>query len=273
MNRFLSVLSFFMILFSFPHHSPALDYPLDIQRIIDKNEIVVALYERDQLPFFKVDKNGDLQGFDIELAKGIAAELGVNVRFNRKAKTFNETVDLVVRGEADIVISKLSKTLARAKKVFYTKPYIVLRKGLLINRLRMAQAKKGRSSEQFIKNLTGMLGVIAGTSYVGFAKTMFPHVEIIEYPTWEEVVDAVTHGKVIAAFRDELELKKVIKHKPNAIINLQTVIFEDTKDPIAIAVSSDAPHLLFWLNLYLDTKNIDINADKLLDRFQFMFED
>jgi len=163
------------------------DYPPDIQKIIDRNKIVVAMYENDQPPFFKVNGDGQLNGFDIELARDIAKELGVEVEFNRSAKTFNQTVDMVVNKEADIVISKLSRTLVRSKRVLFTKPYITLRKGLLANRLRLAQATREIETTEFIKNLTGDIGVVSGSSYVGYAKQMFPKANIKEYPNWKRL--------------------------------------------------------------------------------------
>ena len=112
--------AFFLVLIFSSIALGADDYPPDIQKIISRNKLIVALHKEDQAPFFKVDRNGDLQGFDIELAKGIAQELGVDVEFNRDAASFNETVDIVLRKDADIVISKLSATLSRSKKVFFT---------------------------------------------------------------------------------------------------------------------------------------------------------
>ncbi|MCP3927353.1 MAG: amino acid ABC transporter substrate-binding protein [Desulfobacterales bacterium] len=244
------------------------DYPADIQKIVDKKKIVIAMYEHDQSPFFMKSKNGELVGFDVDLAKGIANELGVEVVFNRSAKSFNETVELVIDKKADIVISKLSRTLSRSKKVLFTKPYIVLRKGLLVNRLRLAQSKKGVSTFKFIKNFTGDLGVMADSSYVGFAKKMFPNAKIVEFALWEEITAAVIDGRVTAGFRDELEIKKIIKSASDQVIKLQSIVFKDTKDPIAIAVSSDARHLRFWLNQYLDTLSQDITADNLLEKFK-----
>ena len=102
------------------------DYPPDIKRIIDRKKLIVAVVESNHPPFFTVSsKTGKMCGFDVELAEGIAAGLGVELEFNRDAKTFNELVDIVSRHEADIVISKLSLTLTRSKKVLYSNPYIV----------------------------------------------------------------------------------------------------------------------------------------------------
>lgn len=222
----------------------------------------------DMPPFFVVCKDGNLAGFDVDLAKDIAKELGIAVEFNRKAKTFDGVIDLIIRGEADIGISKLSRTLSREKKVSFTNPYIVLRQGLQINRLRLAQAKKGRQTEEFIRNFEGELGVLAASSYVEYAKRKFPKATLKEYDNLDNFIKAVTQGDVIAIFRDELEIKKVINCKPKLALKLQSVVFKDTKDQIAIAVSPECPHLLYWLNVYLDFKNIKINANMLLHRYQ-----
>jgi len=239
----------------------------DIQRIIDKKMIIIAMLEKDQPPFFMKNEDDSLVGFDVELARGIAKELGVKAVFNRTSKTFDGTVDLVVNRQADIAISKLSITLSRAQKVLFTHPYVVLRKALLINQLNFAKAVKGQDQIDFIKNLRGDLGVLAASSYVGFAKKMFPHVEIHEFKQWEDLVTAVEKGEILAVFRDELEIKKVVRNNHYSVLKLQTVAFKDTKDPIAMAVSPDCRHLLFWLNLYLDSLNMDMDADKLLDKY------
>jgi len=247
------------------------EFPPDIQKIIDRKQIVIAMFEQDQPPFFRVSSEGKLEGFDVELGRGIAAALGVEAVFNRTSKTFNGTVDLVVNKEADIVISKLSKTLTRSKKVYFTQPYVVLRKGLLINRLKLAQLKKGKSTEEVIQSLNGDIGVIEGSSYVGFGKQMFPNASVIEYPRWESITDAVISGEIVAGFRDELEIKKILKSASNQVIKLQSVVFKDTKDTIAIAVSHDSQHLLYWLNQYLDSIDSNMTASKLLDRYSYMF--
>lgn len=272
LSRFLNrlLLSIFVIFSSTIY---AGDYPHDIQRILNNKRIVIAMFEQDQPPFFRTSDKGELEGFDIELGKGIANALGVEAIFDRSPKTFNGTIDLVVNKNADIVISKLSKTLERSKKVLFTKPYVILRKGLLVNRLKLAQQKQGKSTSESIKTLTGKIGVIAGSSYVDFSRRMFPNTSIVEFSRWEEITSAVSQGELVAGFRDELEIKRFLKSSLNQAITLQSVVFKDTKDPIAIAVSADSRHLLYWLNEYLDSLNNNITADKLLDRYSYMFKE
>ena len=90
-----------------------------------------------------LNPRGELYGVYIALAKDIAAKLGVALEFNRNAKTFKELTEMVARGDVDVdvVISVLSRTLDRAKSISFTKPYVVLRQALLVNRVEAT--KKG----------------------------------------------------------------------------------------------------------------------------------
>jgi ABC-type amino acid transport substrate-binding protein len=243
------------------------EYPAGIDKIIKRGKLIVAMVKKDHPPFFMAEEDGKLTGNDVHIATAIARELKVKLEINRDAQTFNELIPIVCSGKADMAISKLSKTLIRSKKILYSEPYIVLRKALLMNRLKFAQKKAGRRAIEFIKHLTGKVGVIKGTSYVEFAKRMFPKAEIVTFDSWGEVVNAVSQGEILAAFRDELEIKKVLREMPNASLTLQSVVFKDTKDPIAIAIAHDKPHLCYWLNHFINEKNLKTNVDKLLDNY------
>jgi polar amino acid transport system substrate-binding protein len=247
------------------------DYLPGIQRIKDKGIIVVAMLNEDQPPFFMTNKKGELYGLDVRIGKDIAKELGVKIEFNRKAKTFDEVIDLVVRKEADVALSQISKTLKRSEKVLFTNPYIVLRKGLLINRLKMAQTKEDEDPIEFMIHLKGDIGVIAASSYVYFARSMFPGATIREFKTGKDIITALKKGTILAAFRDEVEIKKIIRADPGISLKVKTVVFKDTKDPIAMAVSWDNTHLLYWLNQYLGTRNFNLDADKILREYSEIF--
>ena len=229
----------------------------EFQNIAKRGKLIVAIHSVDQPPFFFVDKNNELVGFDIELAKGMASELGVKAEFNRNAQGFNDLVDIVDRGEADMAISKLSRTLTRSRVIKYSTPYIIFRQALVVNRLGLV--KKAPSSEDippFIKDFTGRLGVIASSSYVNYAKKNFPRATIVELPTWNDVVEAVFSGDILAGYRDELEIKKIIKSRNDASLKVNSIIIKDEVDPIAIAINRNNDQLLFWVNLYLETLNI-----------------
>jgi ABC-type amino acid transport substrate-binding protein len=240
----------------------------DFQRILERGKLVVALLGIDNPPFFMLDKNGELYGLDVKIAKSIAEQLDVKVEFVRSAKTFNEVVDIVYDLGADMAISKLSKSLSRAKKVRFSRPYLTMRHGLLVNRLQLAQRAKGRNTVEMIKQLDGKVGVIKGSSYVGFTKQKFPKATVVEYPSWNpDIINAVIRGDILAAYRDELEVKKIVLSNPDAALKFQTIALTDTQDSIAIALPWDSQHLLDFVNQCLETMKFEYTADTLLKEY------
>lgn len=253
-------------------NSPRSAMPLDIQRILDRGRLVVAILGADNPPFFMSEASTRKPiGLDIKIAQGLAKSLGVELEFNRSADTFNEVVAQVYQLKADIAISKLSQTLSRAKQVRFSHPYVTMRQGLLVNRLQLAQQADGSHIVQAIRNFSGEVGVIQGSSYVGFVHQKFPKATVKEYQNWNDIVEAVTQGDISAAYRDELEVKKEILKNPNASLMLQTIALSDTKDQIAMAMPWDSGHLQAFVNQYLDTFSLEYTADLVLDEYADYF--
>jgi len=244
----------------------------ELNEILQRNVLRVAMYGRDTPPFYYFNEENELTGIDVEIIKGFARKLGVEIQFIRTANTLNEVVDMVAAGEADIAICKLSLTFPRAKKVLFTKPYIKLRKGLLVNRLLLQKQLNKRSKKEAIQQLKGTLGVIGNSSYVAYAKQRFKYMEIKEYPTWKAVVDAVLSKKIIAGFRDEAEIKKVILDNKDHAMTLLTVVLEDDFDPKGIALPSDAYYLKALLDFYIDSLGLELTANTVLFEYDSVIE-
>lgn len=264
-------------------------YPPDIKRILERGYLEVAMKSIDSPPFFQVDSSehpckGDPNkfvhyddkifcGLDVSLSKGIADELGVDVHFIRSAHTFNDTVDLVFENKADIAISKISRTLSRAKKVSFSQPYLTMKQSLLLNRVQFAKQSSGRRPEIAIRGLTGNIGVIEGSSYVGNTNQKFPNTVVREQPSWPDVLEAARNGEIVAAYRDELEVKRAILQDPSEAINFQTVVLTDTNDFVAMVLPWQSLHLREYVDDYLSANNIDFTADSLLDQFRDLLLD
>jgi len=235
-----------------PSRSTDLHSP-EIKEILDRGYIIFAMTNSDQKPFFYVDeKTGEFIGLDVELAYSIANRMGVKAVFNRDAASFDGVVTQVVNKAADIALSKLSLTIRRSELVRFTDPYITFRQALLINRLEYAKIGKEDQLPNFIRNFSGSLGVIANSSYANYALTNFPEADIKTFQNWTETVDALFNGEILAVYRDEGEVLIVNATRKDASVLMKPVFIGDKRDPIAMAVSVDAPLLQEWLNIFLD---------------------
>jgi polar amino acid transport system substrate-binding protein len=247
--------------------TPGKNLPSDIQQIKDRGELIVAMTKTDQPPFFYINSQGQLDGLDVFLANAVASSLNVKVRFDRSAASFNDTVDALVAGRADIAITKLSRTLGRAQQVIFSQPYVTFHQALLINRLQLAKYSAEEATASFVRAFKGKIGVIANSSYVGYAKTNFPQAEIVEYPTWEQAVTAGLNGDVLAIYRDELETKKIMDQQAGASLKLKLVILRDLPDPIAMAMAHDRQQLQAFVNILLDSLSLNLDAGKILRNY------
>lgn len=230
--------------------------PPDLERIIKQGKLTVALYKYDIPPFFMKDKQGQLVGYDISIANDLGKRLGIPVVFDREASSYDEVIDRVATGKADIGISLLSQTLPRALKVSFSKPYLVLDKILIVNRLKAAQLEietdplkqLARLNDKSIK-----LAVLANSSYVEFAKQRFPNATLVPYNHIADAVTDLESGKIFGIFFDKLQIQNLLSKNPEAALYFKTLTFQGETDPIAIAVPWRDIYLLNWINLYVDT--------------------
>lgn len=245
-------------------------YSKDIQYIINKGKLVVAILKVDNPPFFMTTPEGKLEGIDVELSEKIAKELGVSLEINRTANTFDEVVNLVASGAVDLAVSKLSYTDERAKKVLYTKPYATFRKAVLVNRLAYAAIKRQRKAESLIDLFSksdSQIGVVKESSYVDFAKNVFPKASVLEVENWDPAgTNLLLNGKLLALFRDEIETRKFLLLKPDANLKLLSLIIKSLTDSIRMIVPRDRLHFLLWINGFLETNQIQYDATMILEK-------
>ena len=236
----------------------------DIARIVMRGELVVAMLKVDTPPFFFFDDSGQWTGLEVGLAQSLAKELGVKLRFNRDASTFNAVVDLLASGQADLAISKLSRTLARTQTIAFSDAYLTLNHSLILNRVKFAQISHGRPLPEVIRNFNGSIGVIAKSSFADYARTNFPHAKIQEFATWNEVLAALHKGEIVSAYRDEFEVKRVLKADPTVSLVLRTVTLKDLEDTLGIGVAVTDPTLLAYVNQFLAQRTEKLDIQKVL---------
>ena len=146
--------------------------------------------------------NGEFKGFDVEVAKYVANELGVspdNITWKEAQPATRET--LLTSGKVDMVVAAYTISADRKKLVDFAGPYFTLGQDLLI-----------RQDDHTIagpESLNGKrLCTVVNTTSAQAVKDKFAHeVTLVEYPRYTDcitallasIVDAVTTGDVILA--------------------------------------------------------------------------
>lgn len=243
----------------------------DIQAILERGVLRVGMPKNDNFPFYSKAKTGNtLEGIDPDFASGLAEELGVRVEYVRDYDNHDEVIEAIAKGEVDCGIAKLSRTPKRGMKVIFTQPYLKFRQALLVNQRSLVQyeAKNLTPDQVFNRDLTDAIAVLEGTSYVSFAKQLFPKAKLLEYATWEEVVQAVLDREALAAFRDEVEVRSIVLNKPELAFQLKSILVADSDDGKGIAVAPENLLLEEVANLYIDNYARPVEADTVLEKIQ-----
>jgi glutamate transport system substrate-binding protein len=146
--------------------------------------------------------NGEFKGFDVEVAKYVANELGVspdNITWKEAQPADREK--LLTGTEVDMVVAAYTISDERKKLVDFAGPYFTLGQDLLIR-----QDDKSIAGPESLNGKR--LCTVVNTTSAQAVKDKFAHeVKLVEYPRYTDcitallagLVDAVTTGDVILA--------------------------------------------------------------------------
>ena len=238
----------------------AQDEPVrDCVEIMASKKLFVAMVDKDYPPYILQGRDGQLTGLSVDMAKDIAKELGVSLEIV-KTDSFNEIIDKVAAGQADIGLP-LSTTLSRATKVKFTNIYRRLEIVLLLNRMKMAEAdlEAGMRHLDELKKTTDAIGVIGRTSHEAGALKHFPRAEVKTYDSIQAMIRAVEKGEILLAVGNSGMTSAFLKENPHLMVKLQPFTIEGRYDYVAMAVNLEADHLLSWLNTYLNVRGMSVN--------------
>jgi ABC-type amino acid transport substrate-binding protein len=87
-----------------------------------RGELLVCIWPDYFAISFRNPRNGELEGIDIDMARGLAARLGLRLGFVETS--FAEFMDRVEDGSCDIAMMAVGITPARAGRVAFSKPYM-----------------------------------------------------------------------------------------------------------------------------------------------------
>ena len=239
--------------------------PHDLQAIVEAGSLRVAITHFD-LPSFHVrGADGALRGPEIDMAQQIARALGVRVEFVDAAESFDAVVDYVASGRADIGISKLSQTYSRLQRVRFSEPYVALRHALLFNRSAVARETGNRAPAAVLEKFRGRVGVIAGSAYVDFGRRNFPAAALVEFRNWDEALAGLLKGEVDAIYRDEFEIRRILKSRPALNVQFVSAAIVDQHALLSIAICDTCSKLQEFINYHIGRTRGDFSLNTLLN--------
>jgi polar amino acid transport system substrate-binding protein len=213
------------------------------------------------VPWAMNDKNGQLVGFEIDVAKRLAEDLGVKVEF--VPTKWDGIIPALLTGKFDVIIGGMSMQPGRSQKVNFSMPYDYTGQAIVANKQLAAGFK---SMEDFNKPEITLTARMGSTSVPAIKKFM-PKAKVSlfddESQAYQEVINGKAHAMVGSAPTPAFQ---AIKYPDALFIPIEGTF---TKEPIAFAVRKGD---FDTLNVFDSWITVVASEGWLKDRKHYWFE-
>jgi cystine transport system substrate-binding protein len=155
-------------------------------------------------PFnFKDPKTGQLDGYDVDVAKLVAARLGLKPEF--VTTEWAAILAGLASGKYDVIVSQVGITAKRQLAFDFSQPYTYSHPQLIVR-------KNERATYASLNDLKGRkVGVGQGSVFEQQVKAV-PGIEVKSYPAAPENMQDLAFGRIDAALNDSLMVSYLLKN-------------------------------------------------------------
>ncbi len=166
-------------------------------KLQDAGEIKIGV-KYDVPPFgFKNPRSNAIEGFDIDIGKAIAADLGVKPRFIEAIS--DNRIPFLKDGTADLILSTMTINAERDEEIDFSEPYFIARGRILV--------KKDNNEIKDVKDLAGKeVCTVLGSTYEETLKKQAPTAKRRLVDTYSECLELIQNGAVDAESTDDVIL-------------------------------------------------------------------
>jgi polar amino acid transport system substrate-binding protein len=229
-----------------------------LNAIVKRGELRVGL-DAGYMPFEMTTKQGEIVGFDVDLAKEMAKAM--NVKLTIVNTDFDGIIPALMADKFDIIISGITITQERNLKINFADPYIVVGQTVLL-------AKKHAGSVKSYKDLNDPKYVVAsriGTTGEQAVKRLMPKAQYKSFEKESDGAMEVINGNA-DAFVYDLPFCAVFMAQQGA----DKLVFLDepfTYEPLGFGIKPGDPDFLNWLNNFLRQIKADGRYDRIYTKW------
>jgi glutamate transport system substrate-binding protein len=203
----------------------------------------------DQPGFGQVNLEGVPEGFDVEIAKIIAGELGIseeNIQWTEAQSAVRE--ELLERDSVDIVVATYTINDERKERIDFAGPYYIAGQHIMVP-ADETEITGPESFEDASKTVCTVQGSTPSENIRQYLAT--EDQQLVLFGGYSECVDAMNNGDVNAVTTDNVILLGFIAQDPDAYKLVESGTF--TEEPYGIGVQKGDDAFRDWINDVLET--------------------
>ncbi len=213
-----------------------------LNKILQKGELRVGM-EPGYMPFEMKDKKGNIIGYDVDMARKMAKEMGVKLTL--VPTSWDGIIAGLVTDKYDIIMSGMTITQQRNLEVNFSNPYIVVGQTLMMRNELAGTIKTAKDLDKEGYTIVTKLGVTGEIA----TKKFFKKAKIVTFETESDAAAEVLNGKADAMVYDQPYNILFMSDKgKDRLVHLDTPL---TYEPLGWAIRKGDPDFLNWLNNFL----------------------
>jgi glutamate transport system substrate-binding protein len=175
----------------------------------EKGNSIVVGTKFDQPGLGLRNPDGSMSGFDVDVAKFVAKELGYTEdQIEWKESPSGQRENLIANDQVSYIVATYSITDARKEKVDFAGPYLITGQSLLVR----ADTTDITGAESLANNKK--LCSVSGSTPAQRIKDKYPGVQLQQYDTYSACVEALKNGAIDAVTTDEVILAGYAAQSP-----------------------------------------------------------
>ncbi len=263
MKKGLSLLFVFCTIMTMLAGNTAPSWATDIRRQITAASTVEQIYKRGKIrvgmdifvPYAMKDKKGELVGLEIDVAKQLAKDMGVEVEF--VPTKWSGIIPALIADKFDVIIGGMTVTPKRNLKINFTEPYYYTSQGLLANK----KMTDGFSIADFNSPDVTIAARLGSTAALA-AKENFPQAQLRLFDDEPAAVQEVKNGRVHAMVGGQPLPSHMAADSPATLVAYDDQLL---KEPISFGIRKGDVDTLNYFNNWIETARSKGTIDKLYD--------
>ena len=211
------------------------------------------------VPWAMKDKKGELIGFEIDIAKKFAADMGVKIEF--VPTKWSGIIPALITGKFDVLIGGMTITTQRNLKINFSRPYYYTEQGLMAHKKKAAGFKVSDFNSPGV-TIAARLGSTAAVA----AKQQFPKAKLRLFDDEPAAVQELRNGNVHGMVSAQPLPSSTALEYPDTIMVYDEVMMLEA---IGIGVRKGDPETLNLINNWIE---INRNNGWIQGKYAYWFK-
>lgn len=210
-------------------------------------------------PLNMTAKDGEVIGFEIDVARAMAESMGVDIRV--QTMPFSELLPALEAGRVDMVMSGMTMTPQRNLRAAFVGPYLVSGKCVLTKLEGVASSKDPSN----INKPDLKLAALEGSTSQAYVETFIPDATLVKVKNYDAGLNLVFNDEIDALVAEyPICVVSLVRHADKGLVTVLSLL---SYEPLGVALPANDPLFVNWVENFLNRLSETRHLKRMKDRW------